>query len=48
MALHFMHHNFARVRQGLRVKPAMEAGISKCIWTIEEIVALLPDNAALG
>lgn len=41
IALHFMHYNFARIHQTLRVTPAMEAGIADHVWTIEEIVALL-------
>jgi len=36
-----MHNNFCRVHQTLRVTPAMEAGISDHVWTIEEIVSLL-------
>jgi hypothetical protein len=27
VALHFMHYNFSRVHQILRVTPAMEAGV---------------------
>jgi IS1 family transposase len=41
VALHFMHYNFCRVHQTLRVTPAMEAGITDHVWTIEEIVGLL-------
>ena len=41
VALHYMHYNFARVHQTLRVTPAMEAGISNHVWTIREIVDLL-------
>ena len=41
IALHYMHYNFARVHQTLRVTPAMEAGISDHVWTLEEIVNLL-------
>jgi IS1 family transposase len=41
LALYFMYYNFARVHQTLRVTPAMEAGISEHIWTLEEIVNLL-------
>jgi hypothetical protein len=41
VALHFMHYNFARIHQTLRVTPAMEAGVSDHIWSIEEIVRLL-------
>jgi IS1 family transposase len=40
VALHFMHYNFARVHQTLRVTPAMQAGMSDHIWTFAEIVAL--------
>lgn len=41
LALHFMHYNFARIHQTLRVTPAMEAGVSDHVWSVEEIVALL-------
>jgi hypothetical protein len=41
IALHFMHYNFCRVHQTLRVTPAMEAGITNHVWSIEELVSLL-------
>jgi hypothetical protein len=41
IALHYMHYNFACVHQTLRVTPAMEAGISNHVWSLEEIVNLL-------
>jgi hypothetical protein len=41
VALHFMHYNFCRIHQTLRVTPAMEAGIADHVWTIEEIVKLM-------
>jgi len=41
VALHYMYYNFARIHQTLRVTPAMEAGISNHVWTLEEIVNLL-------
>jgi IS1 family transposase len=40
VALHFMHYNFARICQTLRCSPAMEAGLTDHLWSIEEIVAL--------
>src|SRR4030081_1255184 len=40
VALHFMHYNFCRVHQTLRVTPAMEAGIANHIWSIQEIIEL--------
>ena len=41
VALHYMHDNFCRVRQSLRVTPAMQAKIADHVWEIEELVALL-------
>jgi IS1 family transposase len=40
VALHYMWYNFARVHRSLRVTPAMEAGISNHVWSIEEIARL--------
>jgi IS1 family transposase len=39
IALHFMHYNFCRIHKTLRVTPAMEAGITDHVWTIEEMLA---------
>jgi IS1 family transposase len=41
VALHFMHYNFCRVHQALRVTPAMEAGIANHVWNLDELVGLL-------
>jgi IS1 family transposase len=41
IALHFMYYNFARIHRTLRVTPAMAAGVSNHVWSIEEIVGLL-------
>jgi len=41
IALHFMHYNFARIHQTLRITPAMAAGVSDHLWSIEEIADLL-------
>jgi IS1 family transposase len=41
VALHFMYYNFARIHQTLRVTPAMAAGISDRLWSVEDIVDLL-------
>ncbi len=35
-----MIYNFGRIHQTLRITPAMAAGISDHVWTIEEIVKL--------
>jgi len=57
-ALHFMWYNFGRVHQTLRVTPAMEAkmltadgkekAVSDHVWTVEEIVDLLPRKQRLS
>ena len=41
VALHFMHYNFCRIHQTLRVTPAMAAGVTDHVWEIGEIVDLL-------
>lgn len=40
VALHFMHHNFARIHKTLRVTPAMEAGLADHVWSLDEIAGL--------
>lgn len=40
VAIYYMHYNFCRIHKTLRVTPAMEAGISDHVWTIEEIAGL--------
>ena len=41
IALHYMHYNFCRIHKSLRVTPAMEAGVSNHVWSVEEIATLL-------
>ena len=40
VSLFFMFYNFCRIHKTLRVTPAMEAGLTDHVWTVEEIVAL--------
>lgn len=40
VALHFAHYNFVRVHKTLRVTPAMEAGISDHVWSLDGIAKL--------
>ena len=46
VALHFMHYNFCRIHQSLRVTPAMQAGVSEHVWSLEEIISLLDSQEA--
>src|SRR5271157_5417284 len=38
VALYFMHYNFCRVHRTLRVTPAMEAGLTDRVWSLEELM----------
>lgn len=44
--LFYMHYNFVRIHQTLRVTPAMEAGVSSHLWSIQEIIALRKSEPA--
>lgn len=44
VALHFMHYNFVKVHQTLKVTPAMEAGLTDRLWDIADLVALINAN----
>jgi IS1 family transposase len=44
MALHFMNYNFCRIHKTLRVTPAMAAGVTDRLWTVDDIVALVAEN----
>ena len=41
VALHFMHYNFCRIHQTLRITPAMAAGVTDRLWEIGDIVELV-------
>jgi IS1 family transposase len=37
LALYFMFYNFVRIHKALRMTPAMAAGVSSTLWTMEDI-----------
>jgi IS1 family transposase len=41
LAIHYMHYNFVRIHQSLRVTPAMAAGVTERLWSVEDIIGLL-------
>jgi IS1 family transposase len=43
LALYFQFYNYCRIHKSLRVTPAMRAGVSKKIWEIGDILALIPN-----
>jgi len=40
-----MHYNFARIHKTLRVTPAMAAGVTDKLWSVEDIANMV-DAAA--
>lgn len=43
MALYFMHYNFVRIHQTLRVTPAMAAGVTDKLWSFEDVVQVIEE-----
>jgi len=41
LAVHYMHYNFVRIHQTLRVTPAMAAGVTDRLWSIKDIIGIL-------
>ena len=44
VALHFMYYNFVRINKTLRVTPAMAAGLTDRLWSLDDLVALIDAN----
>jgi IS1 family transposase len=43
MAIYFMHYNFVRIHQTLKVTPAMAAGVTPKLWEMSDLVKVLED-----
>ena len=41
LALYFLYYNFVRIHKTLKMSPAMAAGVTNKLWSVEDIVALL-------
>ena len=48
MAVYFMHYNFVRIHQTLRITPAMAAGVTPKLWEMSDMVKVLEEWEALG
>ena len=46
LALYFMYYNFVRIHQTIRVTPAMQAGVTGKLWSVDDIVKLVEDREA--
>lgn len=45
LALYFAFYNFCRIHKSLRVTPAMAAGITDRLWSLEDVVAKIDELA---
>jgi hypothetical protein len=43
LSIYFMHYNFVRIHQTLRVTPAMEAGVTDRLWDLSDIVRIVDE-----
>jgi len=43
ISIYFMHYNFVRIHQTLRCTPAMEAGVTDRLWSIQDMVAIVDE-----
>src|SRR5271165_5973614 len=41
MAIYFMHYNFVRIHQTLKISPAMAAGVTPKLWEMSDMVGVL-------
>jgi hypothetical protein len=41
MAIYFIRYNFVRIHQTLRVTPAMDAGVSRALWSLTDMVRVI-------
>jgi hypothetical protein len=41
MAIYFMHYNFVRIHQTLKITPAMAAGVTGTLWEMADMVKVL-------
>jgi IS1 family transposase len=45
LSLYFVFYNFTRIHKTLRVTPAMAAGLTDKLWTMDDVVALIDARA---
>jgi hypothetical protein len=41
--MYFMHYNYVRIHQTLRVTPAMAAGVPKTLWSMDDVVKVVEE-----
>ena len=48
MAIYCMHYNFVRIRQTLKMTPAMAAGVTSKLWEMSDMVKVLENWELAG
>jgi hypothetical protein len=43
VTIYFMHYNFVRIHQTLKISPAMAAGVTDKLWEMSDMVKVLED-----
>jgi hypothetical protein len=43
LSIYFMHYNFVRIHQTLRCSPAMEAGVTDRLRSLEDMVGIVDE-----
>jgi hypothetical protein len=43
LSIYFMHYNFVRIHQTLRVTPAMQAGVTDTLWSLDDMVRIVDE-----
>jgi IS1 family transposase len=46
LALYFVHYNFCRIHKTLRVTPAMAAGVTDRLWSLEDVANVIEAKTA--
>jgi hypothetical protein len=43
VAIYFMHYNFVRIHQTLKISPAMATGVTNKLWEMSDMVKVLEE-----
>jgi hypothetical protein len=43
LSIYFMHYNFVRIHQTLKVTPAIPAGVTPKLWELADVIRMVDD-----
>jgi hypothetical protein len=43
LAIYFMYCNYVRIHQTLRTSPAMAAGVSRTLWSMDDVARVVEE-----